>query len=129
MSSPYVFSRKQYTLPVEDIRVKPSAKLSWDELLTTRRQILQCYEIMRTKILSRLKPTNLRDLRDLLVYNYYFSNAVVDDLFYFISANETKHVEFEEENGCLISDQIYLKPRVKLSCPCGPYSVFIPNVR
>ncbi len=124
-----VINKKNYSVPLVDIRTNPSPKLDWDQLLNTRKQMLQAYQIMKTHILSRLTPTNLRDLRDKLVYNYYISNAVVDDLINFIQHNDTKSVEFAEKNGCLVSDELYLKPIIKLSCPIGPYSVFLPNLR
>jgi hypothetical protein len=110
-----------------DVRINPSPKLEWEVLLSNNKPMLQAYQIMVTKILSRLTPTNLRDLRTELIYNYFFSNQTVDDLFYFLSTNPCKHIEFEEINGCFNSESIYLAPRIKLSLPVGAHSIFIPH--
>jgi hypothetical protein len=132
MPFPYTYSRKQLPLPVLDVRTNPSSKLTWDELVQLKREMLQAYQIMISRILSPVKPMDMRELRDKLLHEYYFSNSVIDLLFDFILGNDTKFVMFKEENGCSVSHKIYLKKEEKSTfavSPSGPYSVFMPNLK
>jgi hypothetical protein len=92
--------------------------------------MLQAYEVMKSKILSPVKPIDLRDLRQILAFDYYFSSQVIQQLINFISANETTDVRFEETNGVRVSSRIYKKHGKGLSvAPSGPFSVCRPDLK
>lgn len=121
-------NKNGYPLPLFDVRVKENNKISWEDLSQTKKQMLQAYQITISKILSRLTPTDFSAIRHHLIYDYFFESSVVDDLFYFVTTHETKQIEFEEIDNCR-KDEIYLRPRIKLNCPIGEYSIWVPDRR
>ena len=64
----------------------------------------------------------------ILIYEWFFPSYIVEDLIMFMTTNETKHIEFEEVGGCR-KDEIFLKPRIKLSIPVAEHSVWMPRWR
>lgn len=128
MQSP-IYNRKNLPTPVMDVRVSPSPKLSWEQLLSTKREMLQAYEIMK-KVLSPVKAIDLRELEQILAFDYYFPSDVIDQLFDFISANETLDVRFDEVAGVRMSSKIYRKQRNGLAvAPSGPFSIYRPDLK
>jgi hypothetical protein len=76
--------------PYEDIRINPSKKLTWEQLLETKKQMLQAYQVTISKILSSITGTDFSTLRRILFYDWGFDSSVVEDLLYFITTTETK---------------------------------------
>jgi hypothetical protein len=121
------FNRNNLPIPLEDPRLNPSPRLTWDILQQTKKSMLQAYQITVSRVLSRLEGTDLVSLRNILIYEYYFTSSVADDCINFITMNETKDIEFEQATEHVNRGVLYRKPRIKLSLPVAEHSIWLPH--
>ncbi len=120
------YSRNNLAIPQSEIRLnaKSISKTPWSLFCETNRDILRCYQICVTKILSNVLGTTFENISAILRYEYLISEETVLKFLRFISFNETKNIEFEEPMMNIHVPIIFLKPRMKVSI-VGDYSPYV----
>ena len=128
------FSRTNLPLPQIDFRrdnktrsvgdKDASREKSWLILLQTHKTALQVYYLVVTHLLSRVQGLEIVALREILLYEYYCDNKLIDQVIDFLL--KSTEVDIEQATETVNRSVLYRAPRIKVSV-VGPSSPYVPQ--
>lgn len=126
-----LYSRTNLQVPHDEIRLNKQsiAKVSWSEFCQVNHEVLQIYNLVVTKILSRITGITLDLLISVLAGEYYIPYLTINKFIDFISAHDFKDIEFESSREVpnVRTPVIYKSPRIRTPSVSATATRYIPK--